>query len=50
MQKLCLSEKTLKDKNKDKSENSETSKLERYTIFHALFETLKDKDNKQKKR
>jgi hypothetical protein len=46
-----FSEKALKNKNKF-VENDEKSPqgLERYTIFHALFEALKEKDNKKRKK
>jgi hypothetical protein len=51
MQKSCLSEKALTSKNRHEKDDSETaSKLERYTIFHALFEAMRDKDNKHRKR
>jgi len=42
-----LSEKALKSKKDEKEENSPS---ERYTIFHALFEAMKDKDKKHKKK
>ncbi len=43
-----LLEKALKSKKDDKEENLKAS--ERYTIFHALFEAMKDKDKKHKKK
>jgi len=39
--------------NKDETEkdgNESNASKERYTIFHALFETLKEKDKKGKNR
>lgn len=42
-----FSEKALKNK-KDKKEK--TKSPERYTIFHALFEAMKDKDEKHKRK
>jgi hypothetical protein len=46
-----FSEKALKNKNKS-VENDEESpqRSERYTIFHALFEVLKEKDHKKRKK
>lgn len=39
-------EKALTHKNKPKDDDNDS---ERYTIFHALFEALKEKDKKGKK-
>jgi hypothetical protein len=52
MQKSCFSGKALANKNKRENNDEETSlpNSEHYTIFHALFEALKDKDKKNKKR
>jgi len=42
---------TNKDKLTESNDDENTSLLsERYTIFHALFEALKEKDKKRKKR
>jgi hypothetical protein len=51
MWKLYVSEKALTNKNKHEKDESEVllPKSERYTIFHALFEALKDKDKKDKR-
>jgi hypothetical protein len=48
-----FSEKALtgKDKhNKDDKGNASSTQSEHYTIFHALFDALKEKDKKHKKR
>jgi hypothetical protein len=52
MWKMYLLEKALTNKNKEKNVNKEISipTPEHYTIFHALFEALKDKDKKHKKK
>jgi len=39
-----------KDKLKESNDDSSSPPSERYTIFHALFEALKEKDKKRKKR
>jgi hypothetical protein len=45
-----FSEKVLKIKNKPTEDDEESPQhAERYTIFHALFEALKEKDRKRKK-
>jgi hypothetical protein len=46
-----VSEKALKDDNNrlEKGDGEDSQDSERYTIFHALFEALKDKDKKHKK-
>jgi hypothetical protein len=45
-------EKALKHKDELKKDNAERypKSSERYTIFHALFEALKEKDKKHKKK
>jgi len=46
-----FSEKALKNKDKLKKDDENSPQpSERYTIFHALFEALKEKDKKRKKR
>jgi len=47
MQKGYFSEKALTNK---KDEENPDYKSARYTIFHALFEALKEKDKKRKKK
>jgi hypothetical protein len=51
LQNRVFSERALTGKDKLES-NDDSSSLpsERYTIFHALFETLKEKDKKRKKK
>jgi hypothetical protein len=45
-----FSEKALKNKNKPTEDDEKyPQRSERYTIFHALFEALKEKDRKRKK-
>jgi hypothetical protein len=41
-------EKTLRDKSEPRKDDNRRG--ERYTIFHALFEALKEKDRKHKER
>jgi hypothetical protein len=44
-------EKALKKRNKsEKGSKTKNFPAERYTIFHALFEVLKEKDKKHKNR
>jgi len=49
---VTFSEKALTNKNKieNKVEEASLPNSDHYTIFHALFEALKDKDKKRKKR
>jgi hypothetical protein len=50
---LTVSEKALTNKEKHGKGNGEERyplDPERYTIFHALFDNLKEKDQKRKKR
>ena len=44
---LLLSEKALTNKDNGKKESPEA---ERYTIFHAIFEAMKERDKKHKRR
>jgi hypothetical protein len=49
---LTVSEKTLTNKEKHGKDNGEEKYPlgpERYTIFHALFDNLKEKEKKRKK-
>jgi hypothetical protein len=50
-QRRMFSEKALKNKDKfvESGERS-PQRSERYTIFHALFEVLKEKDHKKRKK
>ena len=46
-----FSEKTLRNKDKNDGENDPKEQFpdaDRYTIFHALFNAMKDKDKKRK--
>jgi hypothetical protein len=45
MRGLAVSEKAVTKEDKDRKELPEP---ERYTIFHALFEAMKDKDKRHK--
>jgi hypothetical protein len=50
---LTVSEKALTNKEKHGKDNDEEKcplDPERYTIFHALFDNLKEKEKKHKKR
>jgi len=49
---VLFSERALTNKGKSgKNNNNETkAPTERYTIFHALFEALREKDKKRKKK
>jgi hypothetical protein len=49
---MFVSEKALKNKTKPEEEDiaeNHVSSGERYTIFHALFDSLKEKEKRQRK-
>jgi len=43
-------ERALKNQNEPEKDSKKDFSTERYTIFHALFEVLKEKDKKRKNR
>lgn len=51
MQESTVSEKALVNKNGKNSDDEHSSaSSERYTIFHALFEAMKEKEKKHRKK